>query len=109
MPTRGWIVTGIVLEPTQSVDVSEYVFDPEDGDATSIEFGFTLGGTSMARPCLVLRGILVGSPESDALGHLYFGRSRTISAQGRVAHRSGQDRFPTGRASQVDDTLRTAV
>ena len=43
MPTRGWIVTGIVLEPTQSVDVSEYVFDPEDGDATH-EFGFTLGG-----------------------------------------------------------------
>ena len=43
MPTRGWILTGIVLDPTQSVDVSEYVFDPEDGDATH-EFGFTLGG-----------------------------------------------------------------
>ena len=31
------------LDPTQSVDVSEYVFDPEDGDLTH-EVGFTLGG-----------------------------------------------------------------
>ena len=31
------------LDPTQSVDVSEYVFDTEDDDATH-EFGFTLGG-----------------------------------------------------------------
>ena len=31
------------LDPTQSVDVAEYVFDPEDGDATH-ELGFTLGG-----------------------------------------------------------------
>ncbi|MDE2665652.1 MAG: carboxypeptidase regulatory-like domain-containing protein [Acidobacteriota bacterium] len=31
------------LDPTQSVDVAEYVLDPEDGDLTH-EFGFTLGG-----------------------------------------------------------------
>ena len=49
MPTRGWIVTGIVLEPTQSVDVSEYVFD---------RIRFHSGRSSMARPCLVLRGFL---------------------------------------------------
>ena len=31
------------LDPTQSVDVSEYVFDAEDDDVTN-EFGFTVGG-----------------------------------------------------------------
>ena len=31
------------LDPAQSVDVAEYVFDEEDDDATN-EFGFTLGG-----------------------------------------------------------------
>ena len=31
------------LDPAQSIDVSEYVLDPEDGDLTQ-EFGFTLGG-----------------------------------------------------------------
>ena len=31
------------LDPTQSIDVAEYVFDAEDGDVTN-EFGFTLGG-----------------------------------------------------------------
>ena len=102
MPTRGWIVTGIVLDPTQSVDVSEYVFDPEDGAVTH-EFGFTLGGPLWRDRAWFFGGIPVGSPESNALGHLYLGRGRTISAQGPVAQQSGQDRFSTDRASQVDD------
>ena len=31
------------LDPTQAVDVAEYVFDAEDGEVTN-EFGFTVGG-----------------------------------------------------------------
>ncbi len=37
------------LDPAQSADVAEYVFDAEDDEAIN-EYGFTLGGSDLARP-----------------------------------------------------------